>query len=606
MITIDDLKNPVIYKRLVTHFNQCIDTYYQSKCYRALCGRLDRLFNLIYMNRDSNRNAYTGANEWMSKIQIPLVREMYLVLRSAMKKSWAQDPLITLEPLGNTDYSAAQNAQELLNLNYVNTQFRDKTLNECYRWLSGYGTALMHSQYEVKNSKTTKTAFDPIRGYYKSDVADTSANCYNYIIPLKHYFQNPNISDYDRSNYRGHVQRIPLTALIAEAKKNPELYIIDRLKKVIEEARNNALKNSEIISKEKGDSDTIIEVDVYKIAGTANIKGNEADDTKYVAWMAGEHIFRFHKNENDYGIDGYSCMNIDRFQEYFWSNSPIENVVSHENIMTMIMQMSMDNAMRSLERYIFYDEGSIDFADIQNRHKNDGFIGVRVKDMPIQNMFSEYQRKNSSIAELQYMMSEAKEAAQRVSVKADLSRQGLQGGPRNETLGAAQILVEQGQAQEFDLFDNMAAGLKENARTNLVLLQMNLPFEFAVRNYQKKQTRELELKDILGDFIFNVETSLTKNSVGEVQRLSNVITMLLNWKGTGNPAFQNVDQGVTKLAREVIKKNNLPNIDAEEMFPDQQMQAAMMTPQLPVDAGVGGQAMPQLPAPQSITESMPV
>jgi hypothetical protein len=439
-------------------------------------------------------------------------------------------------------------------------------------------------------------------GYHKSEVNDLTANCYNYTIPLKHYFQNPEVSDFDNSNYRGHVKRFFLTDLIAEVKRNPDLYIVDKLKKVIEEARSNALKSSNAISRDKPLGDKDISLDVYQYIGDAHIKGNELDNNKYVVWIAGEHIFRFGANENDYGIDGYACFNIDKFQDYWWSNTPIENVISHENIMTIMMQMSMDNAMKQLERYVFFDEGAIDFADIANRHKNDGFIGVRVKDMPIQNMFSEYQRKATNLQDLQYMMNESKESAQRVSIKADLSRQGLAGGPRNETLGAANILVEQGQTQEFDLFDNLSYGFKQNARNNLVLLQQNLPFEFGVRNFQKKQDRNLELKNILGDYVYNVETSLTKNAVGEVQRLSNVVTMLLNWKGTGNPAFANVDQGVTKLAREIIKKNNLPNIDAEEMFPDQQMGGAMpgMMPGAPVDAGMNAQAMPMPPQPQPI------
>jgi hypothetical protein len=608
MITVEDLKDQSKYKKLVDYFNQRIDDYYTSKCYRSLCGRMDRLYNLIYMNKDSSRNAYTGANEWMSKITVPLVREMYLVLRAAMKKSWIQDPLITLEPIGNTPYDNAQNSQDVLNLNYMNTQYRDRVLREIYRSTAGYGTSITFSQFEMRNNSSKRTAYDPVMGYYKADTNDLSANCWNYVIPIKHYFQNPDISDFDHTDYKGHVKRFFLTDLIAEVKRNPDLYLKERLKKIIDEARSNALKSSNILNREKAIQDRDISVDVYQYVGNAHIKGNELDDTEYVVWIAGEHIFRFSPNENDYGIDGYSCFNVDKFQDYWWSNTPIENVISHENIMTIVMQMSMDNAMRQLERYIFFDEGAIDFADIANRHKNDGFIGVRVKDMPIQNMFSEYQRKSTNLQDLQYMMNEAKEAAQRVSVKADLSRQGLPGGPRNETLGAAQMLVEQGQTQEFDLFDNMAYGFKQNARNNLILLQQNLPLEFGVRNFQKKQDRMLELKDILGDYAYNVETSLTKNTVGEVQRLSNVITMLLNWKGTGNPSFANVDQGITKLAREVIKKNNLPNIDAEEMFPDQQAMPGMMpemqTPGLPVDQGVNAQAVPVSNQPQPIGMGM--
>jgi hypothetical protein len=430
-------------------------------------------------------------------------------------------------------------------------------------------------------------------GYGKGPVTDISANCVNYTLPIKHYFQNPDITDFDNSDFRGHQKRYFLTDLVAEIKLNPDLYIKERLKKVIEEARKGTLQTSNIKGRENI-NDHNISLDVYRYTGKLQIKGNEGDNETYVLQIAGDHIFRFGVNDNDYGIDGYSCYNIDKFQDFWWANTPIENVVPHQNIMDIVMQMNADNAMKQLERYIFYDSGSIDIADINNRHKNNGFIGVKVKDFQIQNMIADYQAKNTANQDLQYMMSEAKEAASRVSVKADLSRQGLAGGPRNETLGAAQMLVEQGQTQEFDLFDNMAEGFRQNARTNLILLQQNLPFEFDVRNFQNKMDRTIELKDILGDYVYNVETSLATNTLGEVQRLTNVITMLLNWKGTGNPSFANIDQGITKLAREIIRKNNLPNINPEEMFPDQPMMnqmQQMQPPKLPTDNGINAGMM---------------
>ena len=401
MLTIDDLKNPVIYKQVLEYVNQRIDGYYNSKCYRSLCSRVDRLYNLIYMNKEGSRNVYTGANEWQSKITVPLVREMYLILRAAMKKSWAQDPIITLEPISsNTSYINAINSQEILNLNYINTSYRDKCLKEVYRNIASYGTSLAFTQYEQRESKVKKTVYDPIMGYSKAAVGDVSANCWNYIIPIKHYFQNPDIDCFDNSDFRGHQKRYFLTDLISEIKRYPELYIKERLKKVVEESRKGVLQTSNI-SKKENLADHNVSLDVYRYTGKLQIKGNEEDDTTYVMQLAGEHIFRFNVNDNDYGIDGYSCFNIDKFQDFWWSNTPIENVVPHQNIMDIIMQMNMDNAMRQLERYIFYDSGSIDIADIHNRHKNGGFIGVKIKDFQSQNMISEYQAENTAKEDLQ-------------------------------------------------------------------------------------------------------------------------------------------------------------------------------------------------------------
>lgn len=600
MLTQQDLNNPEKYKRIVDYVNGRIDNYFQSRCYKALCARYDRLFRLVYMDRESARNAYSGANEWQSKISVPLVREMYIVLRAAMKRSWNQDPLISLEPLGSTSYENAVNAQDTLNLNYKNTMFRERVLRDIYRSCAGYGSAITFSQFEQRNNHIGKqTVYDQMLGYQRRPVEDITANCWNYLIPLKHYFQNPDIADFEFTDYKGHVKRYFLTDLIAEVKRNPEAYIKQRLMKVIDEAKKQTIGTSERIGKnERTAQESDISIDVYSWVGKIHIKGNEEDDTTYMLQIAGDHIFKFAENPNDFNIDGYSIYNLDKFEKYWWSNTPIENAVSYENIMSILMQTSIDSIMQGLERYIFYDAGSIDFADVNNRHKNDGFIPVRMKDLQMQNMIYDYQRKNSGVQDFKYIMQEAKEAAQRVSVKADLSRQGLAGGPRNETLGAAQILVEQGQTQEFDIFDNMGYGFKQNANQNLVLLQMNLPLLFDVRDYQAKVERQLELKDILGQFAYNVDTSLTKNTTSEIQRLANVVTMLINWKGTGNQAFQNIDGVVSKLAKEIVRKNNLPNINVEEYFPEMSgMQLMAAAPGLPADQGMQPQ-LQQLPPPQ--------
>jgi len=596
MLTINDLQNQVVYKRVVDYVNQRIDDYWQSKCYKSLCGRVDRLFKLVHMDREGDRNAYTGANTWMSKVSVPLVREMYIVLRSAMKRSWNQDPLITFEPMGSTTYANALNAQTVLDLNYKNTNFRDRVLREVYRSAAAYGTAITFSQYEERSKISGYETFhDPMMGYGRRPVNDLSANCWNYIIPIKHYFQNPDIADHEQTDYKGHVKRYFLTDLIAEYKRSPELYLKEQLAKVIKAAKDDNMTSSNIISRERQVTERDISVDVYQYFGKIHTKGNETDSNDYVLWICGDHIIRFSENQNDHNIDGYSVYNLDKFEHYWWSNTPIENSVSYENIMSILMQTSIDSIMQGLEKYIFYDEGSIDFAKINDRHKNNGFVGVRVKDMPIQNMVWDYQRKNNGTQDFKYIMEEAKEAAQRVSIKADLARQGLRGGPQNETLGAAQMLVEQGQTQEFDIFDNMAYGFKQNAKNNMVLLQMNLPYEFQVRNHQEKIDKSLELKDVLGQFGMNVETALTKNTSGEIQRLSNVVTMLINWKGSGNPAFANIDKGLTKLAREVVRKNNLPDINVEEMFPDQMPIQPGGMPGLPADNGVGAAVAPPLP-----------
>ncbi|CAK0764525.1 hypothetical protein CCP3SC15_300034 [Gammaproteobacteria bacterium] len=129
-----------------------------------------------------------------------------------------------------------------------------------------------------------------------------------------------------------------------------------------------------------------------------------------------------------------------------------------------------------------------------------------------------------------------------------------------------------------------------------VMLQQYLADRFAIRPDIKQQSRVLEKSDILGQYSYNVSSSMNKNKIGESMRLQNVITAMLNFAGSGNPAFQNINWG--PVFKEWLRKLDLPG-DIDDIYqeqPQDMMAGAMPSLQLPGQEAAGG-AVQGLPSP---------
>jgi hypothetical protein len=86
-----------------------------------------------------------------------------------------------------------------------------------------------------------------------------------------------------------------------------------------------------------------------------------------------------------------------------------------------------------------------------------------------------------------------------------------------------------------------------------------------VRPDIKQKSKVLRKPEIMGDFDYVVKTSLQTNNIMEGQRLMNIITQLINFKGTGLPEFQQLN--VIKAARSWLRQQDLGE-DVDDLLPE--------------------------------------
>lgn len=572
--------NKDLEKKVTTYLMERRGTYETSSCKKKLKDRYKRLKSSIDMNYGNNANVGTQTNQFTSKVAFPMVRELYLMWRAMIKRNFRQDPLITLQPIDNTLLQTAVDMQSVLMLNMKSTQFRtnrngwDAIADDVAR----YGAAVSISQFQKKQTtikKTINTQF----GVQQQSIPQNRTNVFNYRIHLLNYGQDPFCSDPQDSTWKSIVENKPMSSIIAEFKASPENYLKDNLEEILKDAKAQAYKDQYIYQDDKSLNDYAkTGLDRVKFWAKIHINGNEDNDSKYYVEMIGDKIIRIQENWLDEDEDMLTVYTMRNRAEYWWGNAPCEDIMPHENFVHLMMNMKADQTLKLLERYIFYAKGSIDPTDIDSRHVNGGWIPVDLKNFQMQNMIYEYQGKDSSTSDIDYFLREVKESAQKMSPKPDFLRSGNKGGLANNTATAAGMLDEMGDLLESDCMEMLACGLQRLGKLNVLQLQQFLAPQIQVRPNPKLDPVMLWKKDLLGDFWYEILSSLHKNTVQEAIRLQNVITQIQNFKGTMDPTWQNVN--IMPIARKWVSMLDIGDVDT--VLPNQNAMAVpgMMPPMI--------------------------
>lgn len=577
-------------RAVVSYINDRVEGYYASDCYKKLKQRVDKLNDSIDMRFQGSERSGSGSRgpTWNSKFVVPLVREQYILRRATLKGNFRADPLFTLSPIGATPWENAQNMQDVLNNNCKRTRFRDKSLNLACNLAARWGTVVMHSAYHQtveKYKKTSATQF----GIDRVEMENQRHEVDNDVILPLNYFQNPAIADPDYSDFRGHISRIFLSELVEEVMLNRGVYVMDNLARVVEEIKRNPIKDANYRSGTR-DEWKWLAVDIVNWWGTLNIEGNEDDQTIYHVQMAGDKVIRFQDNPYDENVIPYSVYNLDRRYEYWWGNTDAENVIPAENVSNLLMNVATDNALRQMEHYLFVDSRSgLSAADWQERRKNGGYIRFDGKGpQTARDYFYDYQVPELSLNALEYANRENKEAAQRITSKADLTRGAQQGGPQNKTATAAVIMDERGNVIEADLNSEFAFGVQGTGRINCILLQQFMPDQFNLTAGPMQSQRVVNKEEMLGQYDYELRTSYQINQQVRQTNLLNFMTALQNFKNV-DPSWADID--IRKVGRKWAETYDL-GLDIDEVIPEQ----PIMQGEVPSDIMMG-QEMPGGPQP---------
>jgi hypothetical protein len=583
--------NKELERKVSVYLLERLETYENSTCKKKLKSRYDRLKASCDMNYGKTGDRGNSGNSFTSKLAFPMVREMYLMWRAMIKRNFRQNPLVTLDPMDSTPLQTAINMQDILTLNLKSTMFRESRSG----WdaiaddSSKYGVAVCMSQFEARQSSVNKTQ-NTQYGPQQIPRISTRKNVFNYRIHILNYAQDPLIADPENSGWRSVVENIPISKVIADYKADPDNYLKDNLEAILKDAKSEGYKDQYFYAEDKSLNDYAKSgLDRRKFWASIHLNGNEDDDGRYYVEMIGDKIVRIQKNWLDEDEVPLSIFTLRNRAEYWWGNAPGEDIMPHENFVHLMMNMKAEQALKLMERYIFYDKGSIDPTDIDNRHVNGGWIPYESKsNLQAQNIIYEYQGKDSSTSDIDWFLREIKESAQKMSPKPDFLRSGNKGGLANNTATAANALNEMGDLLESDCMETLATGLSRLGKINVLQLQQFLGNQIQIRPNPKLDPQNLWKSEILGDFWYNVVSSLHKNTVQEAIRLQNAITQMQNFKGTGDPTWQNVN--MVPIARKWVGMLDIGDVD--EIMPQQ----AQMPQGMPMQdmQGIGMQSQPQM------------
>lgn len=562
------------------------DAYYLSDCYKKLDRRITDL-----QNSNDLKPAVLRRNQWISNVVFPIVKERSLLRRAITAANYRASETFNLSGIGSTPQENAVHAELVLNLNLAHTFFKAKCLKPSINTASKFGSAVVYTYWKEDDSEKLKTVYNDQTGAYdRVRVPNNQKNAVNVEVNLRDYFQNPDVPDPEQSDFQGHFKRVHITELIRM--QSDENYIAENLQKVIDDLKKGVIHNAGRPYKESdaGKWGT----DILRWEGTIHIKGNEDGYHKYCCEMIGKTIIKFTVDDYDNDISSYTVLNFDKRHEFWWGNSDSEYVVSHENFLNTFLSMSADNALRSMMQYVFFNKETIDPSDINNVYRNNGFIPADVKNQRLSDMIMPFQPGNVNLTQGNFITQAVNDSIQKLSTKVDLSRRSDQGGVQNNsTATAANILSNQAEVLESDLIENFDYGVQEIGKKDLILLQQFLSELFYVRPRPQDAEKMLYKYQILGDFEYEVNSTASKNKQGEMLRMQNLATWMLNIMA--NPIMQQAGYNIVPMVNDILQKAELPSVD--EIIPNEQsaMAAPGMVQSNPMQAaGTGGNMIPMI------------
>jgi hypothetical protein len=595
-------------KSITSYIKERINSYDKSECKALLKSRITRLnssWDMVVGGGDYIQNDFLG------QISYPLVKMQIISRRAVMSNNFRADPMFTLTPIGNTPADNATNVQDLMESNIRQTMFRAKVHKPATDMTCKWGSCVVFTEYNHNQVKGWKTTVDPMMGATrKYGIIKSTNNAVSTPINPLNYFQSEYYVDNESSRIRGHRERITLAQLINRYNQNPELYIKENIEKVIKECKSSSGLDKDFYDEQgkitKKDYDSVGVTDVQRGQVQIHIDGNEDDETYYHFEMVNDKIVRFQDNPYDMNLNQYTIMTCEPRYDYWWGNTPAEYSQANEDRLNLLLGMSIENAIESMKRYIFYNKNGIN-PGLMNRAAHNAKIPVDVSpEVQLNNLLFTYQVPDLSSKALGDAYARILENDQRLSSSPDLSRPTAMGGQQNNTATAATILTNKGDIQDADILEYYSNRLVEIGKNHSIILVQFLgnfgPVLISPQN--KNNIRIVEKSNLVGDYEFSMDTALQKSYMGEISRYQNIVTWMNNLIHSGVP----IQPNFVPLIKQILKMGQFLRVD--EVLPDQPVQPPMGVgvPPMPVagrPAAVGPVTSPTPAAPAALPAPKP-
>jgi hypothetical protein len=584
-------------KQIVELLNFQFELYYDSECYQSLK-------TLCQNVRKSLDFRFNDNSSFDIKVSIPFVKPVALVRRAILSQNFRQDYLYSLTPLMDGTFEQAKLMEEILNANLVSTNFRATTFSRIKDSLASYGTAVVYTCWQEKQSQALQTQYSQL-GFSRQPNVKRKANAYNQYIHVLDYGQDPTIADSDKSSYQFHIDRKKIYEILADAKRNFNQYNPDAIEylKKLAVAQSSELSDKHhtgagLVTSDMNPRSYMGFVDIVKMYTVLPIPGNEDDDTVYyVEFLTGGKILRFIRNPNDNDNQMFSILTYYKKEEFWWGNADCQFQLSHENLTGIIETLRINNAIQSMRDWIIGVEGVIDVNEMQSHR----FITANPRiDQKLRDSLIHYQPVDNSSRTTEEASAVIRENAQKFDPVPDFSRDPTKGGLNNKTATAANMIQASNNVKEADIMEEVAFGLIRMAQNNIEMLQQRLDMQFAFRSTQLGGMVQVPKEVILGQYTKQIQTSLTESKRVRIMDLWNTLTSYMNAASSGHPSFQQFNF-VAPILKEIAK--NLENINIDEVMASVQNPVGNqfqteMQPQpeqgaMPVQGGINGQAIPQ-------------
>jgi hypothetical protein len=490
------------------------------------------------------------------------------------------------------------------------TYYRERCLHWSIDHIIRYGTAVTYSfatnDYNANSLMTIKGGDDEFGEYRQvaqqgENVAiSTPVHPLNAIVDPRSNFQ---VSP----DYLGFIGDISVSA-IKTLGENPA-YIQKNLKKIFE-ACKKGIPDEHWFSGESSDSGkrdfSRHHSNITYLWTRLPIEGNEDDPTWYCAESIGGELIRIEENILDGNTIPIAIKRILPRQYTWYGNSPLEDKISVQNMQYWLINTTVESTQRLMDRIVLYREGSLDVEAINSRHQTGGFVPYKGQEQDLTRLVYSPQFPNNSYRESDWLMQEMRRQDADTGAIPNFNPQSAGGpGGGGQTLGGQQMIASIGEMKSSGMINQMAIGLKDVAKHQLVLIRNVADDQNGVTLSDGTQVpKEYLIKDVS----FSCKISNVYNYMREATDSQNRLSQLINFMATKIPQFGavKVAQYIEDWVRNSVKRENIDDyIDGDKM---RQIEEQLAQPQQPQQPMAQGQAtpMPGQAQPPQPTQPQPV
>lgn len=567
---IDLVKEFAKYDKQITQYiiERVRNTYFSSQCFKSLTNRVNK------MNDCWDLKSGSTANRFIVDTYYPLVKQQIKMRRAIFSNSFRLDPFFMVSPAGAaTTFEAAQNMQDIISANNKNIRFNEVVKWPALNMLSRYGTVVCYVEFSIDGKSVYKTRVNKNFGMVARERENRNKKVAKVtVLDPRHYFQNPLIIDHEYSDYKGHIERLPLAAIIAEYKSNPDMFIKQNIEKVIEEGKKSPLCINEYIDPQGkvsfSDYDKLLMCDVIKGQFVIKIPGNEDDYNYYNAWLINDKIVKFQDNPYDEDMCQYSVITMEPRFDTFHGNTTAEDSVGNENALNLINSVGLENLIASMRRLNVFNKNAL--PENFGMGGLNQFYGVDVApNVNLANLVYSSQIQDTSGNFNELMAARINQNEQRLSATSDAVNPSNTAGSNNQTATWVQTANNQGAMLNSDIVEWVGLGFANIGRKQGIIIQQYFGVgdngqmngvELTARPQQ--ESRVINKQDFEGEFEY--KTNAFKSQIGEIMEDQNMVSWLQNLIGA-NQSLQNVN--IQKMVHDIIRKSQKWNVD--DIIPQQ-------------------------------------